>query len=577
MKKYIENIKKILSLLPKSGTKKMFFIFLLLATGGLFETISIGMFLPLITLVLEGKANFYFLENFYDFQNIKTEELIKNLLIIIFFTYFIKSIFLTFLDIRVQKFVQRIFAHLTLKLFSRYINHSYKFYLSSNSAILLRNLTSEISTFANGVVEPLFQLAKEFFIISLIIVMLFTFDPLVSLFVVVLSILLVLIIKNLIKNKIIKLAKLEQVLNGEKNKTMLETIQGIKFVKSYQLENIFEIKLFKQMFDGVQLRYKSTVLKNLPRLWIEVIIVLTVILLASFFSYFGYSANQFLTFVSLFLLAMLKILPAVLSTIRSLNSYNSSLPSIDLINKELDNNIELTDKNENLNNRVILEKKIKISNISFKYKGQKNNVIDGLSLEVNKKNDFIGIYGSSGAGKTTLIDILIGLYKQDSGEYLIDEKILKNNFILGSVFGYVPQSTFLFDDTIKNNILITVKNKNVSEEFFNSVIEDSSLKEFIKTCQDKENTIVGENGVRLSGGQRQRIGIARALITKPDILIFDEATNALDAQTERNIFQTMKKISKKKSIIIVSHNMRIWEHCNKVFKLEKGKLTSNEK
>ena len=175
-------------------------------------------------------------------------------------------------------------------------------------------------------------------------------------------------------------------------------------------------------------------------------------------------------------------------------------------------------------------------------------MIDGLSLEVNKKNDFIGIYGSSGAGKTTLIDILTGLYKQDSGEYQVDEKILKKNFILGGVFGYVPQSTFLFDDSIKNNILITVKNKNVSKEFFNSVIEDSSLKEFIMTCQDKENTIIGENGIRLSGGQRQRIGIARALITKPDILIFDEATNALDTQTERNIFETMKKISKKNQL-----------------------------
>ena len=196
---------------------------------------------------------------------------------------------------------------------------------------------------------------------------------------------------------------------------------------------------------------------------------------------------------------------------------------------------------------------------------------------MNKKNDIIGIYGPSGAGKTTLIDILIGLYKQDSGEYQIDGKVLKNYSVLSRVFGYVPQSTFLFDDTIKNNILVTAKNQNISEDFFNSVLEESSLKEFITTCKEKENTRIGENGVRLSGGQRQRIGIARALIAKPDILIFDEATNALDTQTERNIFETMKKISKKKSIIIVSHNMRIWEHCNKVFKLEKGKLISNEK
>lgn len=577
MKTYIQNIKKILSLLPKKTSKKLYFIFFLLSVGGLLESLSIGIFLPLITLALEGKANFYFLENFYDFQKFESDKVIKYLLILIFFVYLLKSMFLTFLDIKIQKFIQRIFAELTGKLFSKYINHPYKFYLSSNSSILLRNLSSEVLDFANGIIAPLFQLAREFFIICIIIIMLFTFDPAVSLFVVALSILLVFVIKNLIKNRIKKIAKLEQDLNGEKNKTMLETIQGIKFVKAYQLENVFVSKFFKQLLDGVKLGYKITVLKNLPRLWIEVIIVTALLSLAVYFNYFNYSANQFLTFISLFLLAMLKVLPAILSTIRSLNTYSASLPAIDLIKKELNTNIDITDENEIPNIKLNFEKKIKILNISFKYEGQKKNVLDGLSLEVNKKNDIIGIYGPSGAGKTTLIDILIGLYKQDSGEYQIDGKVLKNYSVLSRVFGYVPQSTFLFDDTIKNNILMTAKNQNISEDFFNSVLEESSLKEFIMTCKEKENTRIGENGVRLSGGQRQRIGIARALIAKPDILIFDEATNALDTQTEKNIFETMKTISTNKSIVIVSHNTRIWEYCNKIFKLEKGKLISNEK
>ena len=577
MKTYIQNIKKILSLLPKKTSKKLYFIFFLLSVGGLLESLSISIFLPLITLALEGKANFYFLENFYDFRKFESDKVIKYLLILIFFVYLLKSTFLTFLDIKIQKFIQRIFAELTGKLFSKYINHPYKFYLSSNSSILLRNLSSEVLGFANGIIAPLFQLAREFFIICIIIIMLFTFDPAVSLFVVALSILLVFVIKNLIKNRIKKIAKLEQDLNGEKNKTMLETIQGIKFVKAYQLENVFVSKFFKQLLDGVKLGYKITVLKNLPRLWIEVIIVTALLSLAVYFNYFNYSANQFLTFISLFLLAMLKVLPAILSTIRSLNTYSASLPAIDLIKKELNTNIDITDENEIPNIKLNFEKKIKIFNISFKYEGQKKNVLDGLSLEVNKKNDIIGIYGPSGAGKTTLIDILIGLYKQDSGEYQIDGKVLKNYSVLSRVFGYVPQSTFLFDDTIKNNILVTAKNQNISEDFFNSVLEESSLKEFIMTCKEKENTRIGENGVRLSGGQRQRIGIARALIAKPDILIFDEATNALDVQTERNIFETMKTISTNKSIVIVSHNTRIWEYCNKIFKLEKGKLISNEK
>ena len=145
----------------------------------------------------------------------------------------------------------------------------------------------------------------------------------------------------------------------------------------------------------------------------------------------------------------------------------------------------------------------------------------------------------------------------------------------GKVFGYVPQAIYLFDDTIKNNILIT-NNSKVTEEEYNNVLEQCNLSEYVNSLPDKDQTIIGENGAQISGGQKQRIGLARAIVNDAKILILDEATNALDKRTEENIFETLKKISSEKSIIIITHNRNLLNYCNKIYCLKNGKLNQEK-
>ena len=269
---------------------------------------------------------------------------------------------------------------------------------------------------------------------------------------------------------------------------------------------------------------------------------------------------------------MLKVMPSLISAIKVLNVLSNYKASIDLISSEFIEDVQNFRKNTILKDINIKSvKEFEIKNIFFSYSNSKN-VIEGLSLKIKTENDFIGIYGDSGSGKTTLVDILIGLLKPTKGHYELDGNIIDNN-LLKNFFGYIPQNTFLFDDTIRNNILITNRfPENLIGEKFKEILKITQLNELVETLPDKENTLIGENGSRISGGQKQRISIARALMSDPKVLIFDEATSGLDKNTEDKIFENLKIISKTNSIIVISHNPNLRRYCNTIYELSEKKL-----
>jgi len=299
-------------------------------------------------------------------------------------------------------------------------------------------------------------------------------------------------------------------------------------------------------------------------------LIVFLILLGLIFNLTGLNLINFLTFSSIFIVSMLKVIPSLISCLRVLNTLSNYKASIDLIESEFHNQKSNSSKEQKINFNKI-QKKFECKNIFFKFNNSKE-ILSDLSFSINSKKDIIGIYGDSGSGKTTLVDILIGLLRPDKGNFYIDGNIVED-ISSEKIFGYIPQSTFLFDDTIKNNILITKQeNRQFSKEEFSEILKLTQIYDFIESLELKENTMIGENGSRLSGGQRQRLGIARALIYEPQILIFDEATSGLDNETETKIFNDLKKISEKNSIIVVSHNENIWKHCTQVYKLQGGKL-----
>ena len=186
-----------------------------------------------------------------------------------------------------------------------------------------------------------------------------------------------------------------------------------------------------------------------------------------------------------------------------------------------------------------------------------------------------GFVGATGSGKTTMVDIILGLMHPQKGTLEIDNKIIttQNSRSWQRSIGYVPQHIYLTDDTVAANIAFGVEPKDIDQDIVEKASKIAKLHDFvINELPQKYQTTIGEGGVRLSGGQRQRIGISRALYHKPTVLILDEATNSLDNETEQAVMDAVSNLSKDLTIILIAHRLNTLKNCKIIFKFDKGQL-----
>lgn len=229
---------------------------------------------------------------------------------------------------------------------------------------------------------------------------------------------------------------------------------------------------------------------------------------------------------------------------------------------------EIEDKS-NAQNIDIKTGSVEFNDVKFSY--GKRKIFDNLNFKI-KPNEKIALVGHSGSGKTTLVKLLYRLYDANSGEILIDGKNIKEfkQESLRSELSIVPQEAILFDDTIYNNILFS--NSRASRKEVMNAIKFAQLDEFIKNLPKKENTIVGERGVKLSGGEKQRVSIARAILANKKILVLDEATSSLDSKTEHQIQQDLHKLMQGRTTIIIAHRLSTIMSADKIVVMDKGKI-----
>ena len=227
-----------------------------------------------------------------------------------------------------------------------------------------------------------------------------------------------------------------------------------------------------------------------------------------------------------------------------------------------------------IHDQLKVNENITLNNINFHYPNAVKTAIKNLNLSIQSRTT-VGIVGATGSGKTTTIDIILGLLEAQQGTLKIDGiEIKKNNLRAWQrSIGYVPQHIFLADDTVAGNIALGVDSKLINQKDVEKAAKIANIHEFvIDELPDQYQTTVGERGIRLSGGQRQRIGIARALYHNPKVLILDEATSALDNLTEQAVMEEVKNIGKDLTIIMIAHRLNTVKNCDNIFLLEKGEL-----
>lgn len=573
----MKTIKQLSFLLSKFHKKELLIISFLLIIGMILEIGGIGILVPSLSFLLKsdisGKS--YLFNNFLFKIGITThlQIIILGLLILVLF-YVLKAIFLLYLSYRQSKFSTKLSVDLSNKLFSGYLNMPYSFHLQNSSTQLQKNIQIEILHFG-GISLATMVLSTEISAILGIALFLIFVEPVGAISIIFFFGLFSFIFNKLTNYRIKNWGYLRQEYDNKSIKLLSEGLGGIKQVKLSSIEN-FYLKKFNE-FDTKKatLNTRIQVLNAIPRLYLEVLAVIGVSILVVIMTLQSKSATELIPVLGVFVAAAFRMIPSINRIMNSLQTIAFAQSVIDVLEKQF-KMISDFEKNPEPIEKFQFKDNIIVSNLCFKYPEVEKLAIKNINIVI-KKGDFIGFIGTSGSGKSTLIDNIAGLLSPISGEILVDNINIGTN-IKGwqSQIGYVPQTIFLIDDTLKRNIAFGISDTEIDEEKMNKAILDSQLFNVINRLPNGIETIVGERGVRLSGGERQRIGIARALYNNPEILILDEATSSLDNETEKDFMDSINALQGLKTILIIAHRLSTIKNCNKVFELKNGVLTNTK-
>ena len=574
----MSNIKKILLLLSKKEKKKfsllIFFIFIM----AFLEMIGVASILPFIAVLANPSLiesnlilnQLFQISNSYGVENQKQFIFILGILVFILLIFSQSfKVFTSFLQIQ---FVQMREYSIGKRLLEKYLNQPYSWFLNSNSADLGKNILSEVQQVIGAGLRPLLDLIAKSAIVITLVILLMVIELKISLIISLSLIVVYLLTFYSMRKYMSQIAEKRLLNNGLRFKVLNEAFGGIKEVKISRLEKIY-INLFSNYAKILaKTQTHAQIIGQTPRFVLEAIAFGGILLLMLYIISEKGSMNEALPILSLYVFAGYRLIPAFQQIYSSFTSLSFIGPSVNNLYKNL-NFLKSIDVNKD-KEPIPFNKKITLEKIHFSYPKTSKEAVKNISLSIPVQS-LVGFVGTTGSGKTTTIDIITGLLEPQSGMLKVDDQTITSGNVSAwqRNIGYVPQHIFLNDDTIEANIAFGVSPKDVDQNLVENAAKIANLHSFIiEELPDQYKTIVGERGVRLSGGQRQRIGIARALYHDPKILILDEATNALDNQTEEEVMKAIDNIRKKITIILIAHRMNTLKNCDKVFLLDKGEL-----
>ena len=564
--------KKLYSIFDSDHKNYIFFIFLIFFLQMFLELFSVSLFIPLISIILDTNIE---TNSFYLFFKNKLNIDIKFLLgdirsFLLFFigVFILKSCLTIFCNWKKIGFTYKIRKFLTNHLYKNYLQSPYEIFISKNSSEYLKNINYEVSTTSEGLLQ-LLELFSEIIIMTGIIIFLLSYNFEVTLLVFLIALLAIFIINFLTKRKISSLGEKARLFEQLRTQNFLESFNLIKEIKIYGNEKFFFDKNLNFTSNFLNNDFFYRFIKSIPRVLIELTIILIFIVLV-IINFDTVENFYLLEILGVFAAAAYRLLPSSVRIINSLQVSKFSSPAINNIISEIKSKNYTFNQSSNKKDINKFDQKIEFLNVTFKYKETNKNILNNFNLKISK-NKIYGFKGKTGSGKTTIINLLAGLIFPQKGTISIDNLAYEdiNMASLHKIISYVPQNIYLMDSSIKENILFG-SNKYSSAELENA-IKKSNLDEFINQLPDGIDTIIGEKSSKISGGQSQRIGIARALIKKPSILILDESTNSLDKNTEDLILQSISKLKKNLTIIMVSHSSSSLKICEEIIDLDDNK------
>tara|TARA_B100001057_G_scaffold495577_1_gene594945 strand:+ start:20949 stop:22682 length:1734 start_codon:yes stop_codon:yes gene_type:complete len=573
-----ENINHINKILYKNEILKLYIYLFFSLIVGILEIIGIGIIPALFSVLIDENI----LINKFDFnitiQNfivtfLKNENFLFILCIGTILFYLFKSIIVFLFFYFDAKLSNNLKVNISSRLFKIYLDKDYLFHSVNDPIILQRNISSEVNISVFHI-KSFLIIIKEIIQLILIFLLLLFASWKTTLVIFFIFFLLSIIYLKIFKGKIKKKSEIAFFERGFKSKIINQILNAIIEVKLYSRENF----IIKKFTNSIKKEFRSImfleIINKIPRIFIEALIVSVVCLTLLMAINLGYNIDVIISFIALYFLAALRAYPSINSILLQNVALINSNVSINKLTSEFENALDTKKKYEkkqtdqpefNFNNSI------NFKNVSFSYP-KKSEILKDINLTI-LKNSVVGIKGETGSGKSTIIKLLMKLLEPTKGNIEIDGVNLS---LLGrswqNKIGYIPQNFYILNDTILENIIFSEENSLADEKKLRNILKISELENVVNNLPDKINTIVGPSGKQISGGQAQRLAIARALYQDKEILIFDEATNSLDEKTESQILKNIQNFKINKTIIIISHNSKVLEKCDKVFHIENGYL-----
>lgn len=570
-------LKKIQVLLDKKQKRDMVFLVILMLIGATLEVAGISVLVSVIKLVMEENAiaENQTLTMIYHLLPLKSEtQLIILILMALIFIYIVKNMFLFYKQKKMYGFVYQNQFETSERMMKNYMRRDYEFYLNADTAVIQRSITSDVNNMY-ALILSLLQLISDLVMAAFLIVTLLTKDYKMTLIIAVLLLITLVIIKNVFKPILKKAGEDNQNYYSGLFKLISQTITGIKEVKIAGKEQHFVdqyVECGKGYVSAVQ---KYSIYNNTPRLMIETVFIVGIVSYLIVLKLLNFNMEDMIGTLGAFAGATVVLMPCANRINNHLNNIAYFEPFFMGVNDNLQTEInqEHVDMSfaKDTDEKLPLHDALRLINVSYRYPNTDKWIFDHADLEI-PIGAAVGIVGASGSGKTTVVDILLGLLTIESGEIKADQYNIQEHYRAWlKNIGYIPQMIFMLDDSILHNVAFGVSDEKIDINRVWNCLKEAQLDEFVKGLPQGLHTGIGERGIRLSGGQRQRIGIARALYNNPDILILDEATSALDHDTEAAIMDSINHFKGKKTLIIIAHRLQTIEKCDMVYRVEQGK------
>ncbi len=594
--KKITMLQKISYLFDRKQKMQFIGLGILILIGGLLETLGVSMMVPLVQGIMDPEALYQneIVGKILRFLHIETADMgqagggnrmIIFMLAALMILFVVKNVYLLFQTYVQNTFVTRNRNRMISRVMREFLNRPYEEYLGADIPTVFRLTDSDIPN-AFQLILVLIQMITEIVVSAFLCVVLVVVSPVMTVFIVAIFLGMTLLLSKILKPHLNAIGRKNQEIQSRIAKWRIQSIYGLKDVKVLHREEFFVRNYYESGSIGANVARNYAVLNNLPRLLIEMIFIVSMLAFIMVYILGGGNINVLIPQLTAFAVATVRIMPSA----NRINTYMSEIaysqPCLDYLYENLNESMK-QDVNgsvtgygkdapkETDKQRTVLRDKIVLDHITFAYPGTDKNIFTDAHMEV-KRGQSVGIMGPSGAGKSTIVDILLGLLHAQKGSITWDGQNIFDDYEAWlSQIGYIPQSIYLVDESIRDNIAFGIDADKIDEKRIWEVLEEAQLKEFIEELPDGLDTTIGDRGVRISGGQRQRIGIARALYHDPEILVFDEATSALDNDTEKAVMDAVNSFHGKKTMVIIAHRLNTIAKCDVIYKVDGEKIVES--